>query len=176
MSFLYNEMIQSLCFFCLPYNRLLARLLQYITASLDPLLKLTWGRLVLFPIQSEKTWHLYKKAMACSWTPEEINVPHDLQDWNSFTGKERILIGNVLAFLPQSTDYSWKFWRKSSRSLRRITPPPAPYTGCNKTSDLLYQQIMPKMKRHGQLNVEETSSKVLKNKRIEEQQNFLNSC
>lgn len=71
---------------------------EKIMASLDSLLKPTWRRLVLFLIQCKKTRHLYNKAMACFRTFEEINFFYDLEDWNSPTGNEKILIGNVLAF------------------------------------------------------------------------------
>lgn len=73
-------------------------------ASLDPLLKPTWRRLLLFPIQCKKTWLLYKKAVACFWTPKEINFSHDLKDWSCLTGNEKILIGNVLTFFATSDE------------------------------------------------------------------------
>lgn len=48
-----------------------------IIASMDindePLLHPTPGHFVLFPIQYDDIWTMYKKAQACSWTVEEAS-------------------------------------------------------------------------------------------------------
>lgn len=59
-------------------------------------------RFVLFPIQYEKVWKMYKKAVASFWTVEEIDFSDDLQDWKKLKDGERFFILNVLAFFAAS--------------------------------------------------------------------------
>ncbi|KAJ3736500.1 ribonucleotide reductase [Lentinula guzmanii] len=66
----------------------------------EPLLKGSQKRFVLFPIQFKD---MYKKAEASFWTSEEIDLSHDLVDWNQrLNNKERHFITHVLAFFAAS--------------------------------------------------------------------------
>jgi ribonucleoside-diphosphate reductase beta chain len=60
-------------------------------------------RFVLFPIQHDKVWEMYKKAEASFWTAEEVDLATDLKDWESkLTKDERHFISRVLAFFAAS--------------------------------------------------------------------------
>ncbi len=47
-------------------------------------------------------WNMYKKAEASFWTTEEVDLTHDLKDWESLTTNERHFIGIILAFFAAS--------------------------------------------------------------------------
>ncbi|KDR83868.1 hypothetical protein GALMADRAFT_236326 [Galerina marginata CBS 339.88] len=68
----------------------------------EPLLKESQHRFVLFPIQYEELWTFYKKAQASFWTAEEIDLSHDLWDWERLTPGERHFITHILAFFAAS--------------------------------------------------------------------------
>ncbi|KAF8211220.1 ribonucleotide reductase [Mycena galopus ATCC 62051] len=71
--------------------------------SEEPLLKVTPRRFVLFPIQYPEIWQMYKKAQACFWTAEEMDLTHDVLDWtNVLNPGERHFISHVLAFFAAS--------------------------------------------------------------------------
>tara|TARA_B100001964_G_C14191898_1_gene581469 strand:+ start:685 stop:1656 length:972 start_codon:yes stop_codon:yes gene_type:complete len=60
------------------------------------------NRFVIFPIKYEKIWKSYKDAVATFWTPEEIQLSKDINDWNKLTDNERYFIEHVLAFFAGS--------------------------------------------------------------------------
>eukprot|EP00741_Cyanophora_paradoxa_P025549 tig00000383_g24655.t1 len=69
----------------------------------EPILTENPRRFVLFPIQYSKVFEMYKKHMASFWTAEEIDLSHDLPDWeNKLTDNERHFISHVLAFFAAS--------------------------------------------------------------------------
>lgn len=68
----------------------------------DPLLKENNGKFVLFPIEYNEIWQMYKKAEACFWTTEEIDLSQDVQDWKILNDNERFFISRVLAFFAAS--------------------------------------------------------------------------
>ncbi len=68
----------------------------------EPLLKETKDRFVLFPIKHDEVWTMYKNAEASFWTTEEIDLSHDLPDWERLTKDERHFISHVLAFFAAS--------------------------------------------------------------------------
>mmetsp|Transcript_2105 Transcript_2105/g.3986 ORF Transcript_2105/g.3986 Transcript_2105/m.3986 type:complete len:410 (+) Transcript_2105:109-1338(+) len=68
----------------------------------EPLLKENPHRYVLFPIQDADIWQMYKKAEACFWTAEEIDLSSDLNDWDSLSNNERHFVSHVLAFFAAS--------------------------------------------------------------------------
>ncbi|KAJ7179890.1 putative small subunit of ribonucleotide reductase [Mycena crocata] len=71
--------------------------------SEEPLLKESPRRFVLFPIQYTDIWQMYKKAQACFWTAEEMDLSHDVLDWtNNLNANERHFISHVLAFFAAS--------------------------------------------------------------------------
>ena len=60
------------------------------------------NRFVLFPIQHEDLWKLYKQAQSCFWTAEEIDLQQDLTDWGRLNDGEKYFVKNVLAFFAAS--------------------------------------------------------------------------
>jgi ribonucleoside-diphosphate reductase beta chain len=61
------------------------------------------GRFVLFPIEHDDIWMLYKQQEACFWTAEEIDLSQDISDWeNKLNKDEQHFIKNVLAFFSAS--------------------------------------------------------------------------
>ena len=68
----------------------------------EPLLQDHPHRFVLFPIQHNDIWRMYKKAEASFWTAEEIDLKTDTTDWNRLTDNERHFISHVLAFFAAS--------------------------------------------------------------------------
>ncbi|KAI0921317.1 Ribonucleotide-diphosphate reductase (RNR), small subunit [Taiwanofungus camphoratus] len=70
---------------------------------MEPLLTETKRRFVLFPIQYNEIWRMYKKAEASFWTAEEIDLSHDIWDWEKrLNDDERYFISHVLAFFAGS--------------------------------------------------------------------------
>ena len=69
----------------------------------EPILKENPGRFVLFPIQHNDIWELYKKQEASFWTAEEIDLQQDIVDWeNKLNENEQFFIKNILAFFAAS--------------------------------------------------------------------------
>jgi ribonucleotide reductase beta subunit family protein with ferritin-like domain len=64
----------------------------------EPLLRANPHRFVLFPIQHDDIWRMYKQAEASFWTAEEIDLKTDTTDWDRLTDSERHFISHVLAF------------------------------------------------------------------------------
>jgi ribonucleotide reductase beta subunit family protein with ferritin-like domain len=61
------------------------------------------NRYVIFPIQHEPFWKMYKKAEANFWTTEELDLVKDIKDYNDkLSDNERYFINNVLAFFAAS--------------------------------------------------------------------------
>ncbi|SFG70422.1 ribonucleoside-diphosphate reductase small subunit [Pontibacter chinhatensis] len=69
---------------------------------MEPILKENPNRFVLFPIQHDEVWQMYKKAEASFWTAEEIDLGQDLKDWEGLNDGERHFISHVLAFFAAS--------------------------------------------------------------------------
>lgn len=68
----------------------------------EPILAESKGRFVLFPIEYDEIWKMYKKAEASFWTTEEIDLNPDLKDWEKLNDDERHFISHVLAFFAAS--------------------------------------------------------------------------
>lgn len=68
----------------------------------EPLLTENPKRFVLFPIQYDDIWEMYKKAEASFWTAEEIDLRQDITDWKSLNSDEQHFIKMVLAFFAGS--------------------------------------------------------------------------
>ena len=66
------------------------------------ILKENKDRFVLFPIQHHDIWKFYKQAEASFWTAEEIDLSHDLRDWEILNDGERHFITHVLSFFAAS--------------------------------------------------------------------------
>jgi ribonucleoside-diphosphate reductase beta chain len=69
---------------------------------MEPLLVENPNRFVLFPIQHDTVWQMYKKAEASFWTAEEIDLSQDQKDWEALNDGERHFISHVLAFFAAS--------------------------------------------------------------------------
>lgn len=60
------------------------------------------NRFVIFPINYDAIWKLYKLHVASFWTVEEVDLKDDTKDWNSLNNDERHFISTVLAFFAAS--------------------------------------------------------------------------
>ena len=69
---------------------------------LEPLLQENPHRFVLFPIEHDDIWQMYKKAEASFWTAEEIDLTLDTNDWLALQDNERHVVSHVLAFFAAS--------------------------------------------------------------------------
>ncbi|XP_055624795.1 ribonucleoside-diphosphate reductase subunit M2 [Toxorhynchites rutilus septentrionalis] len=70
--------------------------------SIEPLLRDNPRRFVIFPIQYQDIWQMYKKAEASFWTAEEVDLSKDWADWQKLKPEERHFISHVLAFFAAS--------------------------------------------------------------------------
>lgn len=70
--------------------------------SNEPLLKDNPNRFVLFPIEDNEIWGMYKKMQAAFWTAEEIKLSEDLVDWKKLDRDEQHFVKNILAFFAAS--------------------------------------------------------------------------
>ncbi|KAL0267566.1 UNVERIFIED_CONTAM: hypothetical protein PYX00_009802 [Menopon gallinae] len=68
----------------------------------EPLLRENPGRFVIFPIQYDDIWKMYKKAVASFWTVNEVDLSKDYKDWENLKKEERHFISHVLAFFAAS--------------------------------------------------------------------------
>lgn len=69
----------------------------------EPILTENPNRFVLFPIQHDDIWKMYKKAEASFWTAEEIDLGMDHIDWTEkLSEDERFFVKHVLAFFAAS--------------------------------------------------------------------------
>ena len=59
-------------------------------------------RLTIFPLKYNEIWSMYKKAVSCFWTSEEIDLSKDYDDWMKLSDNERKFIKGVLAFFSSS--------------------------------------------------------------------------
>jgi ribonucleoside-diphosphate reductase beta chain len=72
-------------------------------AAMEPILTDNPNRFVLFPIEHNDIWDIYKKAEASFWTAEEIDLHQDITDWeNKLTADEQYFIKHILAFFAAS--------------------------------------------------------------------------
>lgn len=71
-------------------------------ADEEPLLKENKDRFVLFPIEDDEIWEMYKMQEASFWTAEEIDLEQDISDWVKLSDDERHFIKHVLAFFAAS--------------------------------------------------------------------------
>lgn len=51
---------------------------------------------------ANQVWQMYKKAEACFWTAEELDLAHDHKDWEGLSDDERHFVKHVLAFFAAS--------------------------------------------------------------------------
>lgn len=70
--------------------------------SNDEILLKPSDRLTIFPIKHNDMWEMYKKAVSAFWTPEELDLSKDVDDFNKLNDKERTFIKHILAFFSSS--------------------------------------------------------------------------
>ena len=68
----------------------------------EPLLTENPKRYVMFPLQDNDIWKLYKKMFDCMWRAEEIDLSKDMVHWKSLNDKEKHFIKMILAFFAAS--------------------------------------------------------------------------
>ena len=68
----------------------------------EPLLAPDDNRFVMFPIQHEDIWQMYKKQVDCFWRAEEIDLTKDFVNWESLNADEKYFISMILAFFAAS--------------------------------------------------------------------------
>lgn len=74
-----------------------------VQAEVEPILQENNDRFVLFPIQHNDIWEMYKLQQASFWTAEEIDLSSDIKDWeDKLNDNERYFIKHVLAFFAAS--------------------------------------------------------------------------
>jgi ribonucleoside-diphosphate reductase subunit M2 len=64
----------------------------------EPLLTPDDSRFVVLPVKYPDLYALYKKAVACFWVSEEVDLSGDLGDWGKLNDNERHFISLILAF------------------------------------------------------------------------------
>ncbi|MEC8632991.1 MAG: ribonucleotide-diphosphate reductase subunit beta [Candidatus Thermoplasmatota archaeon] len=68
----------------------------------EPMLQENLDRFVLFPIEHDDIWAMYKQEQASFWTAEEIDLAEDLKDWKNLNKDEKHFIKHILAFFAAS--------------------------------------------------------------------------
>jgi ribonucleotide reductase beta subunit family protein with ferritin-like domain len=68
----------------------------------EPLLRPNDNRFVVFPIQYDAVWRMYKQAVASFWTVEEVDLATDRKDWEKLSADERHFVTHILAFFAAS--------------------------------------------------------------------------
>ena len=70
--------------------------------QIEPLLAEDESRYVMFPIQDQSIWDMYKKQVDCFWRAEEIDLSKDLVSWETLTDDEKYFIKMIIAFFAAS--------------------------------------------------------------------------
>ena len=73
-----------------------------MSKTTDPILSENPNRFVLFPIQYDDVWKMYKKQVDCFWRAEEVDLSKDLVDWRKLKSNEKHFIKYILAFFSSS--------------------------------------------------------------------------
>ena len=68
----------------------------------EPLLCEDKSRFVMFPIQYQDVWDMYKKQVDCFWRTEEVDLSKDLIHWQNLNDDEKYFIKHILAFFSAS--------------------------------------------------------------------------
>jgi len=58
----------------------------------DPLLIPDDTRFVVLPVKYQDLYQMYKNAVACFWTAEEVDLSKDLGDWERMTKDENLAV------------------------------------------------------------------------------------
>jgi len=84
------------------FNEIECKRLSKEIDKVEPLLNEQRNRFVLFPIQNQDIWAMYKKHVASFWTAEEIDMQDDHRHWEKLNDQEKHFIKYVLAFFAAS--------------------------------------------------------------------------
>ena len=68
----------------------------------NPLLTESEDRFVMFPIQDNSIWQMYKKQVECFWRAEEVDLSKDLLSWATLSSDEKNFIKVIIAFFAGS--------------------------------------------------------------------------
>ena len=68
----------------------------------EQILKPDDNRYVMFPIEHNDIWQMYKRQVDCFWRAEEVDLSKDLKDWDKLSEDEKKFIKMVLAFFAAS--------------------------------------------------------------------------
>ncbi len=68
----------------------------------EPLLTSNDNRFVMFPIENQEIWKMYKKQVECFWRCEEVDLTKDLIHWETLNDNEKYFIKMILAFFAAS--------------------------------------------------------------------------
>ena len=71
-------------------------------SSSEPLLQDDDNRFVMFPIQDQSIFDMYKKQIDCFWRVEEVDLSKDKKSWETLNDNERHFISMILAFFAAS--------------------------------------------------------------------------
>ena len=69
---------------------------------IEPLLAENPNRYVMFPIQDQSIWSMYKKQVECFWRAEEVDLSKDLTSWATLNSDEQYFIKMIIAFFAAS--------------------------------------------------------------------------
>jgi len=69
---------------------------------IEPLLAEDPNRFVMFPIQDQSIWSMYKKQVDCFWRAEEVDLSKDLISWATLNKDEQYFIKMIIAFFAAS--------------------------------------------------------------------------
>ena len=65
----------------------------------EPMLTSDDSRFVMFPIQDQDIWEMYKKAEDCFWRAQEVDLSKDLSHWLTLTNNENLLNDLIRKYL-----------------------------------------------------------------------------
>ncbi len=71
----------------------------------EPLLQPSKNKYVLFPVEYEDIWKVYKDARAVDWNAEEINLSEDMQDWGK---KLKQITSRTRSSKQRSSECTWE--------------------------------------------------------------------
>ena len=69
--------------------------------QVEPLLTEDESRYVMFPIQDQSIWQMYKKQVDCFWRAEEIDLSKDTASWQTLSDGRLLPSRFLLAFVPK---------------------------------------------------------------------------
>lgn len=85
----------------LSYNIYLSKMSKTATST-ELLLAPDENRFVMFPLQSQAIWDMYKKQVDCFWRAEEVDLSKDKRTWDKLTSDEQHFIKHIIAFFAAS--------------------------------------------------------------------------